>query len=39
MANITRDTARYQLDRFLNSDISWKYDLDPYDISLLNAIC
>ena len=39
MTNITRDTARYQLDRFLNSENSHEYDLNSCDIALLNAIC
>lgn len=39
MLNSTNHTARYQLDRFLNSEASWQYDLDAYDLALLNAIC
>jgi hypothetical protein len=33
-----KDTARFQLDRFLNSKKSYEYDLNPYDIALLNTI-
>jgi hypothetical protein len=38
MVNDNQDTARFQLDRFLNGDHSFDYDLDAYDIALLYAI-
>lgn len=38
IADNSKDTARFQLDRFLNSDNSHTYLLDPLDLVILHTI-